>query len=399
MTARLPYAPYEPAPLPPPLPDYRPPRRRGSAPATVLVSVLAAVVLVISAVVVGAATSSTVSGIGSLAAPGNGLPGSGQFPGGTPGLGPTGRTGNNPRGLRTASPAHQIGVVTVVSKLKYQPVPIESAGTGMILSGSGEVLTNNHVINGAGTIVVTDETTGRSYSASVVGTAPTRDVALLQLRNATGLRTAPLAESASALSLGDSVIGVGNAKGTGRLTQVSGKVTGLQQTITASDEGGGNSERLTGLIETNAAIVSGDSGGPLYDSAGQIIGMDTAASAQSTAHSGYAIPIENALSVVHAIQAGVETAAIHIGLPGFLGVGLAPHGTKVKSLLPGPAAGAGITEGSVITSVDGTPVHSGTALHNVFSAKGPGASVRIGWVDASGNTHSAVVVLATGPAD
>jgi len=196
------------------------------------------------------------------------------------------------------------------------------------------------------------------------------------------------------------VTGVGNAKGTGRLTQVTGKVTGLHQTITASDEGGGNSERLTGLIETNAAIVSGDSGGPLYDSAGQIVGMDTAASAQTSVRTGYAIPIENALSVVHAIQAGVETASIHIGLPGFLGVNLAPHGTRVDSPLPGgPAAQAGLTSGSVITSVDGTPVHSITDLHNILSAKGPGASVRIGWVDAAGTTHSAVAVLATGPAD
>jgi S1-C subfamily serine protease len=303
--------------------------------------------------------------------------------------------------LKQASATQQLGIVTVNSVLKYQNA--ESAGTGMILTSNGEVLTNNHVVNGATSVVVTVESTGRSYKASVVGTAPTRDVALLKLANASGLQTAHLASSASGLSVGSKVTGVGNAGGTGRLTQASGAVTGLDKTITASDDTGADSERLHGLIESNAGIISGDSGGPLYNSQGQVVGMDTAASPNSAQQDAYAIPIQNAMSVVRQIESGVETSSIHIGLPGFLGINVGKssgRGVGVAALLRGgPAASAGITAGSVIESVDGTKVHSETALHDLLSAKGPGAQVQIVWLDRHGRSHTATVTLATGPAD
>jgi S1-C subfamily serine protease len=313
------------------------------------------------------------------------------FPGGS----------SSPSGSATPASAKQaIGVVTVVSVLKYQNA--ESAGTGMILTSDGDVLTNNHVVDGATHIVVTVESTGKSYTASVVGTAPTRDVALLKLDNASGLQTAALAGSSSAVSVGDAVTGVGNAGGTGTLTQAPGTVTGLQRTITASDDSGANSERLHDLIQTNAGIISGDSGGPLYDSAGQVVGMDTAANASGTSDTAYAIPISDAMSVVRQIETGVETSSIHIGLPGFLGVGPldSKRGVVVQSVLSGgPAARAGIRPGAVIESIDGTTVHNATALHNLLSAKGPGTSVTVDWLDKQGRSHSATVSLATGPAD
>jgi S1-C subfamily serine protease len=317
------------------------------------------------------------------------------------GLGPLpgGGTGARPGSLKAATDQQKVGIVTVNSVLKYQNA--ESAGTGMILTSDGEVLTNNHVIDGATRIVVTVESTGRSYPASVVGTAPGRDVAVLKLQGASGLPTARLASSSN-LAVGSTVTGVGNAGGTGRLTQVTGRVTGLDKSITASDDSGANSERLHGLIQTDANIISGDSGGPLYNAQGQVVGMDTAASPASGRESAYAIPITDAVGVVRQIDTGVETSAIHIGLPGFLGISVtnAHGGVGVQGLLGGgPAASAGIRAGSVITSVDGTPVHSATALHNMLSAKGPGAQVTVRWTDRAGQAHAATVTLATGPAD
>jgi S1-C subfamily serine protease len=209
----------------------------------------------------------------------------------------------------TATAAQQSGIVTIVSVLGYQNA--ESAGTGMVLTSDGEILTNNHVVNGATSITVTVESSGESYRAAVVGTDPTDDVAVLQLSNASGLTTANLGDSAD-LAVGDAVTGVGNAGGTGTLTAAPGTVTALDQSITATDESGSDPENLTGLIETDAGIAAGDSGGPLYDSAGEIVGMDTAASSSpgdQTASQAYAIPIDDALNIADQIESGVQTAA------------------------------------------------------------------------------------------
>lgn len=344
----------------------------------------------------------TVSGNGSMiglapATPGNGSSGSGSGGSGstTPSQTPT-RSG-------TASATQQIGVVTIVSTLRYQQA--QSAGTGMIIAGDGEVLTNNHVIRGATSIVVTVESTGRSYRADVVGTAPASDVAVIQMRGVSGLQTATLADNAAAVRLGDEVIGVGNAGGTGRLTAAAGQVTGLNRSITASDELGQDYEKLSDLIQIDAKIVSGDSGGPLYDAAGQIVGINTAAStARSTTSSAYAIRIDKALEIADKIEQGVETTSIHLGLPGFLGVSSQNSpggiGASVAGLLEGgPAASAGITKGSTITEVDGRPVKSADDLRAILALRDPGKRITVKWTAPTGESRSATVTLGTGPAD
>jgi S1-C subfamily serine protease len=199
-------------------------------------------------------------------------------------------------------------------------------------------------------------------------------------------------------------VGVGNAGGTGTLRASAGSVTGLNQSITATDESGQSGEKLTGLIEVNANIISGDSGGPLYDSAGKVVGMDTAASAnQSVTTTAYAIPIDTALNVADKIETGVETSTIHIGLPAFLGVGVGDGGAQgatVTTLLDGgPAAAAGIGEGSVITAVGGKAVTSADSLKTVMSGFNPGKKVSVSWTDPDGSSHTATVTLGTGPAD
>ena len=375
--------------------------------------------LVASGVVIGHETGSSGSIASSATSGGSSSTGgsSGSSSGSTgtlPGLGDgssSGTSGGTTSTGVTATSKQQAGIVTIVSVLKYQNA--ESAGTGMILTSDGEILTNNHVIDGATSVTVTVESTGKSYKATVVGTDSTDDIAVLQLKNASGLTTAKVGDSSDVadVSTGDTVTGVGNAGGTGTLTAASGKVTAVGKTITATDESGANSETLKNLIETDAAIISGDSGGPLYDSNGTIIGIDTAASSSSStsvngasvASQAYAIPITNALTIAKQIESGVETSSVHIGLPAFLGVGLSDtttSGATVGSVVSGgPAAKAGISAGDTITAVGGTSITSASALSSAMAKHSPGDRVTVSWADTAGQSHTATVTLTTGPAD
>ena len=288
--------------------------------------------------------------------------------------------------------------------------------TGMVLTPAGVVLTNNHVIQGATRIVATDVGNGRTYTASVVGYDRGGDAAVIQLHGASDLRTVPIGDSAS-VGVRATVTALGNAGGGGGTPRVAtGSVTGLGKSIVASDLGGGNAERLAGLIETNAAVLPGDSGGPLVNDAGQVIGMDAAASAsngsyvaQSTRAQSYAIPINDALGVAKAVETGTATAGVHVGPTAFLGVAVVPpgmagplasqsRGVVVGQALRGyPASAAGLTQGDAITSVDGRPVTTPSSLTDLLIAHRPGDSVRIVWTDPAGTTHSATVKLASGP--
>jgi S1-C subfamily serine protease len=302
---------------------------------------------------------------------------------------------------RTSAPKIGTGVVVVNTNLGYAGG--SAAGTGMVLTSSGEILTNNHVIAGATAIRVTDETTGRAYTASVVGTDAADDVAVLQLKNASGLSTAKLAGTAAAI--GDPVTAVGNAGGTGTLTAASGTVTGLDQHITTESEGAAAGETLSGLIETNADVVAGDSGGPLENSSGQVVGIDTAASSDSSEPDAYAIPISSALTIANRITDGERASGITLGYPAFLGVQVASSRTGTDgALLAGvidgtPAASAGLAAGDTITAVDGSAVASGSALTDSLKSRSPGEKVTLTYTDEQGSSHTATVTLTTGPAD
>src|SRR5262245_8915173 len=154
----------------------------------------------------------------------------------------------------------------------------EAAGTGMVVTSSGEVITNNHVIAGATKITATDVGNGNTYNARVVGYDYSHDIAVLQLEGASGLRTVSFGDP-STLKVGQSIATIGNAGGTGGTPSATGgQVVALDQSITAGDELGGGHERLEGLIELAGNLQPGDSGGPLVNSAGEVVGMDTAAS-------------------------------------------------------------------------------------------------------------------------
>jgi S1-C subfamily serine protease len=343
------------------------------------------------------------------------------------GSSPGGATATSKTVLSTSQIAERVdpGVVDVTSTLGYQSATAK--GTGIVLTSNGEILTNNHVVEGATSISVTDIGNGSTYKATVLGYDESQDVAVLQLSGASGLTTATTGNS-SAIQVGDKAVALGNAGGVGGTPSVAaGTVTALDQSITASDESSGTSEQLSGMIETNANIQSGDSGGPLVNEYGQVIAMDTAASSgfqfgngynggygygggssnssQGSATQGYSIPINTALAVASQIQAGHASSTVHIGATAFLGVEIASTngqpstGVQVAGAAAGtPAAKAGLGAGDVITSVAGQPVNSSASIQQVLEKYHPGDKISITWTDGFSQSHTSTVALASGPA-
>ena len=288
----------------------------------------------------------------------------------------------------------------------------QAAGTGTIISSTGEVLTNNHVIDGSTSIQVTVFGHAGTYTAHLVASDPSADVAVIQLDGAVfGLPTVSFASS-SAVAVGDSVVALGNALGRGGVPAVSqGSVTALDQTITAS-EGGSRSEQLSGMIQSDATIYPGDSGGPLVNTAGLVVGMITAGQSQggfrnSSSNLNYSIPSDTLLSVVNQIRSGQTSTDIHYGQSGYIGVSVedlnaenaaalglnVSSGALVRGVQPGTAAErAGITANSVITAVDGSQISSLADLDAAVRSHNPGDRVSITWVTSSG-AHTATLTL------
>jgi S1-C subfamily serine protease len=348
------------------------------------------------------------------------------------------------------------GLVIINTTLQYNSE--RAAATGMVINSDGLVLTNNHVIEDS-TSITAQTANGHQYRAKVLGYDVTGDIALIQLEGASGLKTVPLGDSAS-VKTGDSVVGMGNAEGQYAIVPVTGQVTALNQTITAGDQGGSISqETLHNMIQTNANIVAGDSGGPLANSAGQVIGMDTAGNnggfAVQQSSAGYAIPIDNALAVARQIAQGQASSTVSIGYPPFMGIyigqgsnsdpqaqaqqqngsfggngaggngfggngfggngnqscatsngNLGPvdnianvsSGTLILGTICGsPAAAVGMTAGSVITAVNGQAIGSPDSLTGVVSKFRPGDTISVTWVSPSGQHTTSTIKLTAGP--
>ena len=302
-------------------------------------------------------------------------------------------------------------LVDINTKIGYQGEA--AAGTGIVLTPDGTILTNHHVIAGATSISVVDLGNGQTYAAKVVGYDGSNDIAVLKLVNASGLTTADI--STAVVAVGDTVVGVGNAGGVGGTPSAAeGKVTALNQSITASDEGGASSENLTGLIQSDANIQPGDSGGPLVSTDGKVVGVNTAAatsnstprSTSATTSQGYSIPINAALAIAQNILQGNASSTIHIGDNAFLGVQIAAaaasngfiSGVTVAGTVAGTAAAkAGLVAGDVITEVNGQAIASQPALSSALSAVKPGDQFSLHWTSQDGSQHDATVTLTSGP--
>jgi len=347
------------------------------------------------------------------------------------------------------------GLVVIDSSLGDQGSDVGAAGTGMIINKSGLVLTNNHVIDDTTGLTATVVATGQKYPAKWLGYDKTSDIAVIQIQGAANLRTVPLGDS-STVKLGDDVVAMGNAGGSGEIRTVTGTITGIDQSITASDEGSGAPpERLTDMLQTNADIIAGDSGGPLSSTDGKVIGMDTAASTGSIPGSqtvGFAIPINRALTIADEIIAGKGGSQVQIGSTGFVGIlvagnsgggqstatspqaqlqqeqqadqqsggggipasgcvspgssapgvpsSIAPvsSGTLVLGAICGePAAQAGMTPGDVITSVAGKKVSSPASLTGILQGVRSGTTVSITWITPSNQTVNHTLTVAAAP--
>ena len=353
----------------------------------------------------------------------------GQAPSNQNGTGNGGTsTGNGSLNAQALAAKVDPSIVDITSQLKYNNATAE--GTGIVISPDGLVLTNNHVIDEATNVSARLVVSGKTYTAKVLGYDSTDDVALLQLQGASGLQTASLGDS-SKVKVGQAVLALGNAGGRGGLPATAqGSVQGLNRTIQASDNGANTQETLHGMIQTNAPIQEGDSGGPLVNSSGQVIGMDTAANSsgfapdQSAATAGFAIPVNHAISIANQIAAGHASSTVHIGLGGFLGVtaaaandpsgclsnggfgsgggiggfgGYTPpvsSGALICQVYPNtPAQAGGLTQGDVITSVNGQTVASSDGLTSLMAGDHPGDQLSIGYVDANGARHQTSVTL------
>jgi S1-C subfamily serine protease len=292
----------------------------------------------------------------------------------------------------------QVGpqIVDIDAKLGYQSAI--GAGTGIVIDGNGVILTNNHVVAGATNLTARSIGNGQTYPATVIGYDRKDDIAVLQLAGG-GLPAANIGNS-DTVSVGEPIVSLGNAGGVGGApSAVDGRVAALNQTVSANDALTGSTETLVGLIQVDANIRPGDSGGPTVNGANQVIGMNTAASENYHLGrgQGFAIPINKAMAIAGQIRSGGASPTVHIGPTAFLGVGVndAPGGggAIVRQVIPtGPAAGAGINTGDVITSINGQPVNSATTLTNILDQHHPGDGVSVGLQDRGTN-----VTLADGP--
>jgi S1-C subfamily serine protease len=424
---------WEPAAPPPP----RRPRRRGRLGVYLAVAALAAGIGAAATVVLDHHDAAPASGVSpsDIGVPTGSAAGSGSSP-----------------GLDQASVEAKVtpGLVDINATLRYASETAE--GTGMVVNPDGLVLTNNHVIDGATSVTVTLADSGRSYHARVIGYDAVDDVALLQLSGAAHLATVSFGNS-SQVKVGTAVLALGNAEGRGTVTPAAGTIDGLNRSIQASDQGSGSTEDLNHMLQTNAQIQQGDSGGALANSAGQVIGMVTAANTgsggQQAGTAGFAIPSNSALAIASQIAEGRASSRVYIGLPGFLGVEVAQSnspdprqqaaaaqqaargqagqggpggaaracvsagqlprtpariapassGALVLGVVCGTAAETGgLVPGDVITSVNGQAVSTPGSLTIITSRYHPGDVVSVRWQSTNGARHITRLMLGYGPA-
>jgi S1-C subfamily serine protease len=275
------------------------------------------------------------------------------------------------------------------------------AGTGIVIDPGGVVLTNNHVISGATDINAFSVGSGQNYAVDVVGYSRTADVAVLQLRGGGGL---PSANIGGGVGVGDPVVALGNAGGQGGApSAVAGKVVALNQTVNATDTLTGANETLGGLIQASAAIRPGDSGGPMVNGAGQVIGMNTAATDnyKMSGGQGFAIPIGTAMGVAGQIRSGAGSNTVHIGPTAFLGLGVTDNGgngSRIERVVgTGPASGAGMSPGDIILGIDNFPINGATAITDALVPHHPGDTIAVHWRTRGGEDRTSNVTLADGP--
>ena len=265
----------------------------------------------------------------------------------------------------------------------------KGAGTGIIASSDGLIITNNHVIEGAQNLTVFTSD-GKEYKdAQVVARDPQNDLAFLRVK-ASGLRAAEFGDS-SQVKVGTQVIAIGNALGQYQNTVTEGIISGLGRPVTAGDESGGNVETLQNLFQTDAAINPGNSGGPLVDLTGKVIGINTAVAGNAQGI-GFAIPINQAKGELASVKADGKIVKPYLGVryipvtKEFAAANKLPvnNGAYVSgdeqnpAVVDGsPAAKAGLKDGDIITKLDNQTLDENHSLSTVVAQKKVGDTLKV----------------------
>ncbi|QHN42512.1 PDZ domain-containing protein [Candidatus Mycosynbacter amalyticus] len=282
-----------------------------------------------------------------------------------------------------------VSISTNVENSRGQAVG-QGAGTGIIVSKDGYVMTNNHVIDGASTVSITTSAGDIYENVKVIGSDPLNDVAFLKISGVNNLAAAELGDS-STLKIGQSVVAIGNSLGEYNNTVTSGIVSGLNRPVTASSGDGNSTESLTGLVQTDAAINPGNSGGPLVNSAGQVVGINTAVASDAQGI-GFAIPINATKGVLASV---IENGKVERAYIGVRYVDITPAIAKEKNLpvkqgalvsgdnsteavvSGGPADKAGIKDGDIITKINNSVVGEEGSITTIIGQYKPGDAVQV----------------------
>lgn len=285
-----------------------------------------------------------------------------------------------------------VSIITSTKTTNYfgQSYNASAAGTGIIATSDGYILTNKHVINGATKVtVVLDD--GTIYeNVEVVATDPLNDVAFLKIKDVSDLPAATLGDSKT-ITVGQQVIAIGNALGEYQNTVTSGIVSGTGRTLTASDGSGSNAETLTDMIQTDAAINSGNSGGPLVNAAGEVIGINTATST-SAENMGFAIPISSAKGMLSQLTESGKAERTYLGvysaeitpalaksynLPVDSGAYIYSSTSYTAIIKDSPAAKAGLKDKDIVTKVNGAEVGAAGSLASLIGEYKPGDVIQL----------------------
>lgn len=293
--------------------------------------------------------------------------------------------------INTVSPSVVSVVTTQTSGGGYYAQDLEGAGTGIIISADGYVLTNKHVINGVNSVQIVASDGTRYEHVKSVGVDPLNDLAFLKIEGAKDLPAAKLGDSGT-VRVGQKVIAIGNSLGQYQNTVTSGIISGLGRPVSASlDEAGTDIESLTDLLQTDAAINPGNSGGPLLNTSGQVIGINTAivSDAQSI---GFSIPINAAKGLIRGVLKDGTIQKAYLGVQ-YLAItpdvraeydlketqgALVQSGTSSSAIVAGgPADKAGIKDGDVITKVNDKVVGEEGGLGSLVSEFLPGEKITL----------------------
>lgn len=298
---------------------------------------------------------------------------------------------DNDQGLDPGERVEVADGIVVITTSTNQGI---GAGTGMILSDDGLVLTNYHVIADSTTIRVLEPDSDEYYLAEMLGYDPVRDVALIKLEDASGLPVVDIDDSG--VSVGDTVFAIGNGNGQHYLTKLTGDVVATDKSIMVQDPSVPSGRtRLDNLIQLEADVVPGYSGGPLVNENRDVVGVTSAASMFGKI-SGYAIPIDEAMEIVNHILAGEEVGDVRLGRHGAMGVSVSDSadGPTIVDVTPGsPAEQIGIEPGDIIRSVDGTDVTNVVDVTYEVSQYRVGDRIPVTWETPSGSIESGYLTL------